>query len=55
MSLLDSAGIVTGDIWMNGAFTFDSPLKDLLDSEEYTLEQLLAEDELLQEMRGLKR
>lgn len=53
MSLLDSAGIVTGDIWMNGAFTFDSPLKDLLDSEEYTLEQLLAEDELLQEMRGI--
>eukprot|EP00980_Cylindrotheca_fusiformis_P009349 scaffold2047_cov129-Cylindrotheca_fusiformis.AAC.28 len=53
MSLLDAAGLVTGDIWLNGAFNFESPLKDLLDSEEYTLEQLLAEDELLQELRGM--
>jgi hypothetical protein len=53
MSLLDAAGIVTGDIWCSGAFSFDSPLKDLLDSGEYTLEQLLAEDELLQELRGM--
>mmetsp|Transcript_31843 Transcript_31843/g.77323 ORF Transcript_31843/g.77323 Transcript_31843/m.77323 type:complete len:1224 (+) Transcript_31843:314-3985(+) len=53
MSLLDAAGMVTGDIWCSGAFSFDSPLKDLLDSGEYTLEQLLAEDELLQEIRGL--
>ena len=53
MSLLDAAGIVTGDIWCNGAFSFESPLKDLLDSGEYTLEQLLAEDELLQELRGV--
>ena len=53
MSLLDSAGIVNGDIWCNGAFSFESPLKDLLDSGEYTLDQLLAEDELLQELRGM--
>ena len=53
MSLLDAAGMVTGDIWCSQAFSFDSPLKDLLDSGEYTLEQLLAEDELLQEIRGL--
>jgi hypothetical protein len=53
LSLLDSAGVVTGDIWCNGTFLFESPLKDLLDSGEYTLEQLLAEDELLQELRGL--
>mmetsp|Transcript_49849 Transcript_49849/g.57540 ORF Transcript_49849/g.57540 Transcript_49849/m.57540 type:complete len:1085 (+) Transcript_49849:234-3488(+) len=53
MSLLDSAGIVNGDIWCNGAFSFESPLKDLLDSGEYTLDQLLAEDELLQELRGV--
>jgi hypothetical protein len=53
MSLLDAAGVVTGDIWCSGAFSFESPLKDLLDSGEYTLEQLLAEDELLQELRGL--
>jgi hypothetical protein len=53
LSLLDAAGVVTGDIWCSGAFSFESPLKDLLDSGEYTLEQLLAEDELLQELRGL--
>ena len=53
MSLLDAAGVVTGDIWCTGAFSFESPLKDLLDSGSYTLEQLLAEDELLQELRGI--
>lgn len=53
MSLLDAAGMVTGDIWCSGAFSFESPLKDLLDSGDYTLEQLLAEDELLQEVRGM--
>jgi len=53
MSLLDAAGLATGDIWSNGAFSFESPLKDLLDSGEYSLEQLLAEDELLQELRGV--
>ena len=54
MSLLGgmSSGF-TGDIWSTGAFSFESPLKDLLDSENYTLEQLLAEDELLQELRGI--
>uniref|UniRef100_A0A7S2YQH3 Uncharacterized protein n=1 Tax=Entomoneis paludosa TaxID=265537 RepID=A0A7S2YQH3_9STRA len=52
MSLLGGAGL-TGDIWSTGAFSFESPLKDLLDSGDYTLEQLLAEDELLQELRGL--
>jgi hypothetical protein len=41
------------DIWSTGDFSFESPLKDLLDSGDYTLEQLLAEDELLQELRGL--
>ena len=53
MSLLDAAGVVTGDIWCSGAFSFESPLKDLLDSGDYSLEQLLSEDELLQELRGL--
>jgi hypothetical protein len=51
MSLL--GGGLTGDIWSTGAFSFESPLKDLLDSGNFTLEQLLAEDELLQEMRGV--
>ncbi|KAL7580834.1 hypothetical protein ACA910_001108 [Epithemia clementina (nom. ined.)] len=53
MSLLGGNGALTGDIWSTGAFSFESPLKDLLDSKDYTLEQLLAEDELLQELRGL--
>jgi hypothetical protein len=53
MSLLDAAGVINGDIWCNGAFDFESPLKDLLDTGDYTLEQLLAEDELLQELRGV--
>jgi hypothetical protein len=51
MALL--GGGLTGDIWSTGAFSFESPLKDLLDSGHFTLEQLLAEDELLQEMRGV--
>jgi hypothetical protein len=43
----------SGDIWSTGAFAFESPLKDLLETQNYTLEDLLAEDELLQELRGL--
>jgi len=42
-----------GDIWSTGAFAFESPLKDLLDSLDFTLVDLLREDELLQELRGL--
>ena len=53
MSLLDAAGVINGDIWCNGAFDFESPLKDLLESGDYNMEQLLAEDELLQELRGM--
>ena len=53
MSLLDAAGVINGDIWCSGAFDFESPLKDLLDSGEYSMEDLLAEDELLQELRGV--
>jgi hypothetical protein len=41
------------DIWSTGILTFESPLKDLLESEEgYTLEDLLNQDELLQEVKG---
>jgi len=43
----------TGDIWSTGAFSFESPLKDILDRGDFTLEELLAEDELLQELRGM--
>jgi hypothetical protein len=42
-----------GDIWTTGAFSFESPLKDLLDSENYTVQDLLKQDELLQELRGM--
>jgi hypothetical protein len=52
-SLLLSSGGMVGDIWSTGAFSFESPLKDLLDGGDYTMEQLLAEDELLQELRGV--
>jgi len=45
--------MASGDIWSTGAFSFESPLKDLLDSLDYSLEDLLAEDEILQELRGL--
>ena len=41
-----------GDIWSTNGFSFESPLKDLLDSQNYTVEDLLQEDELLQELRG---
>ena len=45
-----------GDIWSTEAFSYytsyQSPLKTLLDSGNYTLSQLLAQDELLQELRG---
>ena len=52
MSLLGGGGGI-GDIWSTGAFSFESPLKDLLDSGDYTIEQLLSQDELLQELRGV--
>ena len=42
-----------GDIWSTNAFSsYESPLKDLLDRQNYTVEDLLQEDELLQELRG---
>lgn len=47
------ASDVVADIWSTGAFAMESPLRDLLDSDDFTLEQLLSEDELLQEIRGL--
>lgn len=44
-----------GDIWSTGIFSYESPLKDLLDSGNFELEDLLAEDELLQELRSNER
>ena len=34
-----------GDIWSTGVFAFESPLKDLLDANDYTLDDLLEQDE----------
>jgi len=42
-----------GDIWSNEAFSFESSLKDTLDKGNFSLHDLLEEDELLQELRGL--
>jgi SIT4 phosphatase-associated protein len=50
----ENAAAAGGDIWSSGVFLFESPLKDLLDSGVFTVEDLLNEDELLQELRGLE-
>lgn len=42
-----------GDIWASNVFSEESTLNDLLETGDYTLEQLLSEDELLQELKGL--
>ncbi|GMH95368.1 hypothetical protein TrST_g10743 [Triparma strigata] len=51
MSLFASLGN-GGDIW-GSSFDFSSPLKDLLESESFTLTDLLQQDELLQEVKSL--
>lgn len=33
------------------AFALDSPLNDLLEKDDFTLEQILQEDELIQEVK----
>jgi len=50
--MMNAAG-QTGDIWNTCAFSFESPLKDLLDRGDFTVEEVLNEDELLQEIRGM--
>ncbi|GMH65482.1 hypothetical protein TrRE_jg3513 [Triparma retinervis] len=52
MSLFSNLG-AGGDIWSAGGFDFSSPLKDLLDRGNFTLQELLEEDELLQEVKSL--
>ena len=48
MSIFES-----GDIWNSAAFSdFESPLKDLLDSGEFNLVDLLNQNELLQELKA---
>ena len=48
MSLFASLG--HSDIWSISGISFASPLNDILDKESFTLEELLREDELLQEI-----
>mmetsp|Transcript_24531 Transcript_24531/g.36104 ORF Transcript_24531/g.36104 Transcript_24531/m.36104 type:complete len:138 (-) Transcript_24531:2135-2548(-) len=50
MSLFASLG--QGDIWSISGISFASPVNDILDKESYTLEELLEEDELLQEVKS---
>eukprot|EP00588_Corethron_pennatum_P031372 CAMPEP_0194320952 /NCGR_PEP_ID=MMETSP0171-20130528/17216_1 /TAXON_ID=218684 /ORGANISM="Corethron pennatum, Strain L29A3" /LENGTH=1675 /DNA_ID=CAMNT_0039078669 /DNA_START=110 /DNA_END=5137 /DNA_ORIENTATION=+ len=45
--------VMGGDIWASDAFSYDSPLKDLLDRSDFTLHDLLDEDELLQEVKSM--
>ena len=50
MSLFSSLG--QGDIWSLSGISFASPVNDILDKEFYTLEELLEEDDLLQEVKS---
>ncbi len=50
MSLFASLG--QGDIWALSGISFASPINDLLDRGNYTLEDLLNEDELIQEVKA---
>jgi len=50
MSLFSSLG--HGDIWSISGISFASPVNDILDKESYTLEELLQEDDLLQEVKS---
>eukprot|EP01038_Epipyxis_sp_PR26KG_P014748 gene14748-19824_t len=50
MSLFESLG--QGDIWELSGITFSSPVNDLIDRGIFTLEELLEEDELIQEVKA---
>jgi serine/threonine-protein phosphatase 6 regulatory subunit 3 len=50
MSLFSSLG--NGDIWSISGINFASPVNDILDKESFTLEELLQEDDLLQEVKS---
>jgi serine/threonine-protein phosphatase 6 regulatory subunit 3 len=50
MSLFASLG--HGDIWALSGISFASPVNDLLDKKNFTLEELLEEDELIQEVKS---
>lgn len=46
------AAIGGGDIWSGAGFAFSSPINDLLERGNFTLSEILVEDEVLQEVKG---
>lgn len=50
MSLFSSLG--QGDIWSISGISFASPVNDILDKDFFTLEELLEEEDLLQEVKS---
>ena len=46
------ATLSQGDIWSIQGISFASPINDILDKDSFTLEELLQEDELLQEVKA---
>eukprot|EP00605_Chrysophyceae_sp_TOSAG23-4_P001912 GSChrysophyteH1.ASY1.ANO1.2110.1 assembled CDS len=46
------AHLSQGDIWAISGISFASPINDILEKEEFTLEELLCEEELLQEVKS---
>mmetsp|Transcript_1429 Transcript_1429/g.1835 ORF Transcript_1429/g.1835 Transcript_1429/m.1835 type:complete len:819 (-) Transcript_1429:283-2739(-) len=51
MSLFNNLG--GGDIWGSNGFLFTSPINDILEKENFTLIELLQEDEIIQEVKSL--
>eukprot|EP01041_Mallomonas_annulata_P003799 gene3799-7550_t len=52
MSLFSSLGQSANDIWSITGISFASPVNDILDKENFSIEELLREDELLQEVKS---
>ena len=50
MALFSALG--QGDIWSINGISFASPVNDILDKDDFELEELLEEDELLQEVKS---
>ena len=46
------AGVGQGDVWSISGISFANAINDILEKESFTLEELLQEDELLQEVKS---
>ena len=51
MSLFGSVG-GGGDVWSISGISFANAVSDILEKDSFTLEELLQEDELLQEVKS---